>query len=343
MAEVDTDAFDTEKPGMRLLKIGCALSAACAASLAVLIVAGHNLDKALEALFWVPPCVLLLAILMLPAITPLAYIIAIGSGAPVIGVFGSIREAKRNWRGVFGVTLMIGAAVSVYLAADNLFGHPPTVAQSQKTFELPSDEYYYLGNMYLNGKEMPQNYAKAMMWLRKGAEQGDAKVQFMLGGMYLFGWGTSKDYGEAMKWFRNAAEQGNPLAQYCLGGLYFSVQSGEQDYVQAHKWFNLAATRLSDSDINTTTLSNAARREVEGRMSQGQIDEAQHLASVWRVQPFTRIAVARKSEGGEEVPSAEEAAAAIDDNRDNRRDVSQRVESILHSCSVLHFSDSIHQ
>jgi uncharacterized protein len=37
--------------------------------------------------------------------------------------------------------------------------------------------------------------------------------------MYETGQGVAQDYAEAVKWHRKAAEQGDPRAQHNLGGL----------------------------------------------------------------------------------------------------------------------------
>ena len=52
-----------------------------------------------------------------------------------------------------------------------------------------------------------------------------------------------QDYAEAVKWYRKAAEQGNAAAQGALGLLYAQGQGVPQDYVQARKWFNLSAAQ----------------------------------------------------------------------------------------------------
>ncbi len=49
------------------------------------------------------------------------------------------------------------------------------------------------------------------------AAQGDAHAQFNLGVMYDKGRGVSQDYAEAVKWYRKAAEQGHASAQHNLG------------------------------------------------------------------------------------------------------------------------------
>ena len=49
------------------------------------------------------------------------------------------------------------------------------------------------------GDGVEKNYAEALKWWRKAAEQGDAEAQFNLGGMYQRGEGAEKDYAEAVK------------------------------------------------------------------------------------------------------------------------------------------------
>jgi TPR repeat protein len=67
--------------------------------------------------------------------------------------------------------------------------------------------------MYTNGNGVPQDYAQAIGWFRKAAEQGDANAQYALGFMYANGNRVPQDDAQAMGWLRKAAEQGNAAAQ----------------------------------------------------------------------------------------------------------------------------------
>ena len=49
----------------------------------------------------------------------------------------------------------------------------------------------------------------ALQEIRSLAEQGDADAQFLLGFMYAYGKGVAQDFAKAVKWYRKAAEQGN--------------------------------------------------------------------------------------------------------------------------------------
>jgi TPR repeat protein len=55
--------------------------------------------------------------------------------------------------------------------------------------------------------------------------------------------GVPQDYAEAVKWFRRAAEQGQAGAQYNLGLMYGNGDGVPQDHMLAHMWFNLAAAQ----------------------------------------------------------------------------------------------------
>lgn len=134
---------------------------------------------------------------------------------------------------------------------------------------------YYLGRMYFEGDVSNEgvNYAKALGWYQKAAENGNAEAQACFAKMYFLGIGVSpdfdkamtwyqksanqgnahgqyglacmyyrvkKDYPKAMEWYRKVAEQGNPYGQYTLACMYYYGEGSNQDYAQAAKWFKAA-------------------------------------------------------------------------------------------------------
>ena len=111
-----------------------------------------------------------------------------------------------------------------------------------------------------------------------------AAAQSNLGVMYANGQGVPQDYAEAVKWYRKAAEQGDAAAQYNLGLMYANGQGVPQDYVQAYKWISIAAAHLPASDSKRLTLAAEKRSELEARMTSAQIAEAQRFASAWKPQ-----------------------------------------------------------
>ena len=133
----------------------------------------------------------------------------------------------------------------------------------------------YLGELYAEGKGVPQDYTEAMKWYRLAADQGDAWAQSNLGVMYHQGHGVPQDYTGAVKWYRLVAEQGDAVAQFNLGLMYAKGQGVAQNYIQAYMWETLAAAQGNE---------NAAKGlEILGKkMSPDQIAEAQRLAREWK-------------------------------------------------------------
>jgi TPR repeat protein len=64
---------------------------------------------------------------------------------------------------------------------------------------------------------VPQDYAEAIRWYRKSAEQGYPPGQYGLGYMYYFGYGVQQDRVQAHDLFQQAAAQGNDEAKRALG------------------------------------------------------------------------------------------------------------------------------
>ncbi|WP_347990344.1 tetratricopeptide repeat protein [Methylomonas sp. AM2-LC] len=104
-----------------------------------------------------------------------------------------------------------------------------------------------LGNMYLDGQGIAQNYQKAVEWYRKAAEQGDANGQNSLGFVYTNGYGVTQDNQKAVEWFRKAAEQGNAKGQYNLGVMYTNGYGVTQDNQKALDWYRKAAEQGFDA------------------------------------------------------------------------------------------------
>lgn len=113
---------------------------------------------------------------------------------------------------------------------------------------------YALGLSYAN-----EDYAKAVKWYRKAAEQGHAGAQYALGHYYHFGvrlensrWGhlhcflvnmgffAEHNKIEAVKWWRKAAAQNHAGAQNWLGRCYADGDGVGRDVAEAVKWYRKA-------------------------------------------------------------------------------------------------------
>ena len=104
-----------------------------------------------------------------------------------------------------------------------------------------------LGMMYVTGKGVPKDDAKAFEWFQKAAAQGYALAQYDLGYMYAAGRGVPKDDAKAFEWYQKAAAQGNASAQNFLGVMYASGQGVPKDDTKAFEWY-LKAAEQGNSD-----------------------------------------------------------------------------------------------
>jgi TPR repeat protein len=101
--------------------------------------------------------------------------------------------------------------------------------------------------MYAFGQGVPQDFAEAVKWFRRSAEQAEAVAQFNLGLSYESGRGVDQDYAEAANWYRRAANQGYPAAQKALAYAYDKGLGVERDQTQAATWYRKAA-ELGDAE-----------------------------------------------------------------------------------------------
>lgn len=81
-----------------------------------------------------------------------------------------------------------------------------------------------------------KDYANALRWFRKAAEQGYAPAQASLGMMYRKGWGVPVNAAAAVGWFTKAASQGDVTAQFILASMYHDGEGVARDYKAAMMW-----------------------------------------------------------------------------------------------------------
>ena len=126
---------------------------------------------------------------------------------------------------------------------------------------------------------MPQDYAQAVIWYRKAADQGFANAQFHLSLLYLLGRGVTQDDAQAVVWCRKAADQGHAKAQAVLGDFYYRGDGVAQNYEEAYFWLNLAAAGTPGADrenvAKARTILSAAMLTSE------EVSTVQERAAKW--------------------------------------------------------------
>lgn len=110
---------------------------------------------------------------------------------------------------------------------------------------IPEDPVaqYYLGVMYENGQGVDQDYAEAMKWYKKGADQEDGDCQYELGRLYQYGIGVDQNYSEAVKWYKKAGDNNEAYAQTALGFMYLNGQGVDKNLDEAVKYLTKASER----------------------------------------------------------------------------------------------------
>jgi GAF domain-containing protein/PilZ domain-containing protein/Sel1 repeat-containing protein len=82
--------------------------------------------------------------------------------------------------------------------------------------------------------------AATLEQLRQLADRGDPSAEYALGARYAFGEGVRQNYAEAVRWFFRAAEQGHVISQATLGAYYMAGRGVSVDISKAYFWAYLA-------------------------------------------------------------------------------------------------------
>ncbi|MBW8911684.1 MAG: SEL1-like repeat protein [Sphingomonas sp.] len=93
-----------------------------------------------------------------------------------------------------------------------------------------ADAQFNLGQAYKLGRGVQADQAIALDWYRKAAMANHEQAQATLG-LTLF---QSGQRDEAMIWLKKAADHGEPRAQYVVGTAYFNGDSLPKDWARAY-------------------------------------------------------------------------------------------------------------
>ncbi len=120
-------------------------------------------------------------------------------------------------------------------------------------------DQYGLGSFFQVG---PVDYAEAVRWFRKAAEQGDPDGEYYVGTAYDSGKGVPEDKVQAVKWYRKAAEKGVAIAQYMLGHAYETGEGVAKDEIEAYAYFNLAGATEKSARERIATMEETMQPNV---------------------------------------------------------------------------------
>ena len=168
-------------------------------------------------------------------------------------------------------------------------GVPRDYAEAIRWLQKAADQdlagaEFGLGFMYENGLGVSQDYAEAVTWYQRAADQASANAQYSLAQMYKRGHGIQRNYAEAARWFNKAAMQGHPGAEYFLGFMHEAGWGVTRDLVQAYMWFDVAARSTGDTAHQQYAIQY--RDSVASRMNLSQLFQAKILTAEWRPEPL---------------------------------------------------------
>lgn len=141
-----------------------------------------------------------------------------------------------------------------------------------------AEAQFGLGLKYGNSVGDSQDFAQAVHWYQKAAQQNHPLAQFNLGVMYGSGQGVPRDDAASVGWIQRAADQGDAGAQFYLGSRFHRASLGDgrtdlaESRIEAYKWLHLAAAQGYKG-------SEAAFEQVTLTMSRPEVDEGNERAA----------------------------------------------------------------
>ena len=132
---------------------------------------------------------------------------------------------------------------------------------------LPEAQLSYGKILYFGDHGQPQDYKKAMIYLKPTAVSGMAEAQNMLGSMYECGSGIPVDPTAALRWYRKAAMHGNSRAQANLGMLMGPLGANKEVRIEALAWLLMASQQQQVTAVKALADATPA-------LKAGELDEA---------------------------------------------------------------------
>ena len=209
-----------------------------------------------------------------------------------------MKHLKNAIRQILYAALLV-SAVSVHAYAQTNDFRPATdkalAAGSPEDVLKALDKEIYRGNlvaarelglMYRDGKQVPQDSAKAQKFLKIAADTnlnriwfryGIADAQYELAMMLQSA--NKPAPAEAETWYRKAAELGHAPSQLALAKMYSNGAGIKRNPERALFWSSVAATSLQEAPLKEAeTLRDAAQKQLDPK----QLAKTRSLLSEWK-------------------------------------------------------------
>lgn len=158
-------------------------------------------------------------------------------------------------------------------------GFPKNYAEAIRWFTRAAEQEYLesqanLGVIYLEGLWTKQDIPLGVAWTKKAAERGFAPAQDNLGRIYFEGVGTTADIQQALRWWKSAAKQGFAKSLNVLGAIYFEGNGVPKNQVAAYAFFDIAGKRGYE-------MARVNQAALQPKLSQEELKQALQLSKSW--------------------------------------------------------------
>jgi TPR repeat protein len=120
------------------------------------------------------------------------------------------------------------------------------IAQSE---EGNPDAKFYLGSLYYIGRELKQDYSKAIELFKEASDRGNIAATFNLGIIYAKGRGVEIDEKKAFEYYKKAAFGGLPQAQYNYALWLREGREEDPKPTEAMEWFKVSSNKNFDRSL----------------------------------------------------------------------------------------------
>ena len=184
-----------------------------------------------------------------------------------------------------GIVLLLAFELLTYPAQADLAkgldavmaGHWPAALAEFKPLANKGDPdaQVNLGNLYMRGLGVEQDYGTALSWYEKAAHQGHPTGQSKLAVMLYYGLGVKENHTEAAQWFLKAAERGDPSAAMVIAELYDKGDGIAASKIDAYVWLSIAADLGKEDALSQ-------RAHLANALSPNEMNTALTRLNVWR-------------------------------------------------------------
>jgi len=131
--------------------------------------------------------------------------------------------------------------------------------------------------------EQKGDFAKALVWYKKAADEEDGRAMGMIGKIFQFGMGVAVDLEKAFKWYERGTLYDDAFSCNALGAMYFNGAGVKRDYNEAKRYFEKAAYYdFADAYVNLGFMYEQGIGVIKSEFNAGEnYERAAELGNVW--------------------------------------------------------------